>query len=1787
MLSAIWPSLRHGNFTYAVILDDTLNAFSHYHRPDKMVYNDPCSLPTAIKCGTTGNKYANIAFDAGTLVHGKRYYICIHATAVNHKYEEWTETLPEVNACSDGITLDLTDPKPGNVWFGTDEVTESHFHTSKTELALHWSNFVDVEEEGQSPFNTGIKYYEYAIGTRAGVPDLVGFTNVGMTDHAMLHGLRLQDGHTYYAMIRATDYVNLTTTAVSAGVTIDTTPPIKTPARLKSEHNGTIAASWDGVFSDAESGISHYEWSVGSEERYADILPYTRTNQTSAFTGTHLNLHEGHVYYISVKAFNKASLSSLVAALPVMYDVSPPLKGYVFDGKRDQAAAKHKDKNFQWDADHIWAHWDGFTDPHSGVVSYSWSVGTCVGCGDVLRDHPLGANTDAVTTDSEVTPRPGQIYYVTVTACNAVGLCTSASSDGVLIDNTPPVVGWVQDGIDLRDTDYQLSRDNVGAKWWGFLDPHSGISHYSWWIGTTPGGDDLMKEERLHHTQMVFLRQLPGGVRLPVDKDIHVTIGATNQVGMSSNATSNGFKVVTSAPVIVQHPTHLRSMGSFFRNTQILGTAFGVAWKFTDAGCPIGEQYIRLGTDGVHMEDVPTVRIGNTVRSYYFTNVSLHDGTIYYASVTACNLARSCTTSTSEKVLVDNTPPLTGGFTNATYFTWNSTSLSLSLTGFFDIHSGIRHYDIGVGSSYGARDITNGTLIRFHHVSSKQLEQFDGDVQSVVLIGSNITKNLSAGTYIYVSVTGTNGVGLESDVLQKKFRLLEGGGLALIRQCEAELCDGHCVCSPQNTKCPRSTKECSISRTDAVNLTVFDVIDFREDSTLLDIDYSPSTCLMAARWKLDPSSTMTPISYDVAVGLASSSEPDGLHMKGNIVWRNVGLSNHAIHTRGQHDHYLYDYVKYSFFVKAWISRTEYTLFKSDGVYPSARPPALAKKQAAHVKDCRQDDVNNGTPKAKDVDWYNRPNYFCVSWKNAFMDRTSDHWDRYYVSLSTFPGGEDIKPQQESTSSFMEFHNLSLTPGRQYYSNVRACNKAGLCNERHSDGVIIDLEPPLAGVVLDGPGLHDEQYQNRTHLVAAHWNGFVDLGSAIHYYMWCVGTNQETDECDVWPWTNVGLHTRIRKTATSHLPAGRKIFNKVYAVDSAGYHSRVAVSNGVTVDITPPAILTKLKFGDNIVNNPSFEEDQGISMAAIANVTASSSPQQIQGWQANKTATAFSVNEAALAREGRQFLFLIGSLYQKLSGLVVGERYIMELYVSKILLLKSRNPSQGGREGTIRLPDGEEYVFKVRSRTGHHDTSSGAATYWIKHIYYFKAESATGNVIISTAGQGNAIAIDDVCIKQVQDGQESEASSEMMESSMHVQYVFTADWMSLHVAWEFEDNESPIVEYKVAVGRRIGGSRLTYGYRSVALNTFAQLTNLSLTHDSTVFVTVIARNAAGLSTYLASGGIKVDMTPPIIHYVWDGDKEGQDISYQGNPTVKAQWKATDPESGIQFCEYGIGATPGSVATQPFTKVQLGATHISHTLSEHFPPVIYTSVRCYNFAGSSTTVTSNGVGITLSKPSIKNAVVRILTRSETVYSNQEYAGSSFQSQADELFFQWFGFDDPSGIDGYEIKVIGKGVWDQTIQVSDGGITDMRVTDLGMTDGSTYSVEVRAVSGVGRKSDTASSKVTIMRQHPTLIGSAPNLYWTVLNKTFIMDWSTLFEQKSVFSYEVSLGTLLGGADIKQWLETKSSNMTFELESHWQRRTTFHATITAINSAGLYTTTVYPIVRNSIKPVVTAKIG
>lgn len=71
-----------------------------------------------------------------------------------------------------------------------------------------------------------------------------------------------------------------------------------------------------------------------------------------------------------------------------------------------------------------------------------------------------------------------------------------------------------------------------------------------------------------------------------------------------------------------------------------------------------------------------------------------------------------------------------------------------------------------------------------------------------------------------------------------------------------------------------------------------------------------------------------------------------------------------------------------------------------------------------------------------------------------------------------------------------------------------------------------------------------------------------------------------------------------------------------------------------------------------------------------------------------------------------------------------------------------------------------------------------------------------------------------------------------------------------------------------VGYSEGGTQIQ-PFRSVGLMNFAVNNNVTLVHNTYIYVTAIATNAVGLRGVSYSDPILVDLTPPDIKYVNDG------------------------------------------------------------------------------------------------------------------------------------------------------------------------------------------------------------------------------------------------------------------------------------------------------------------------------
>ncbi|XP_072033178.1 uncharacterized protein [Amphiura filiformis] len=1736
-MSATWPTLRHHDYVWAVIEDNNEHDFQN-----GLPY--PCETHQTLKCGHTENEFVNV--DGLELMHGKRYRICIHANETN-----MGRALPAISVCSNGVVVDTIPPTTGNVWVG--HQSDTTYQISKSEVVVNWEHFTDVEANAQVPHHSGIRY-ELAIGTEPGKDNVASYHRVGFTNRSVVTNLDLNNDIVYYATVKGSDLVGLASVSSSNAFSVDNTPPsVDHESSLSFDSaffrsTTSIVADWNGIFRDDRSGIDYYEWAIGTKPGFSDIAPFSRTSDPMiSYENLNLNLKEGHPYFITIKATNMVGLTTSKSFGAFHVDTTPPTVGHVYDTLITTLSVK----DYDWATliSPICAAWEGFHDPHSSVVGYSWRLGLCKGCSDVLTQQYVGITNSTCANHVQVIP--GFTYYATVTACNAADLCTSVTSDGITFDDSPPAIGKVYDGHSEEDVDFSPNRFLISAHWWGFNDPHSQISHYEWRVGTTPKSDDIVKAISAHHSEFALhVLENP----LPINVTLYVTVRAYNRAGLWTESSSDGFAVDDTEPLIVQNVTRYEAFGVQNTHSQIPNDIIKISWNFDDFESSIKRQHIYLMSHFKGNVDIDSLEIGPSDTQYTLTNLSLHDGSRYTIRVVACNGAELCIASSGEEFLVDSTPPIVGTFAVASehaanlgrhlegWMNWsynetnNATSLNLAWLGFSDLHSGISHYMIAIGSNFDEYDIAEASIFPGNSA---------GDSSDDTVHKAEIQANGNVFEYsrIYVSLWAINEVGLKSSRAFSAFDLALSGSdyegvLVFVRRCEAHSCEGHCVCAPLEKLCPVILNDCTDVSEDNPNeeVEVLDVLHARshndtvtDNSSEDDIDYSPSLSFMAAVWKTTVQKGLPILRYEWSTGLdwSEGSEPQGVYDPAlEQVWHDIGQDTSVIVTFNKANEMLPGST-YQMFIRAWYNDDTYAVFRSDGVTPYPFAPKASTLKGAHVNDI------NVADQKTDIDFFTNTNEIAVSWYGVFI-RNREALQMFELALGTYPSGEDLRQFSENVvptnQTQFVFTNLALRSGQRYFASVRAYNKAGLYTTLSSDGFVVDTQNPHSGVVRDGKGLYYQEYQSAITTASASWHGFYDLESYVDYHIWCVGSTIDPDECGVIGPTNVGLSLTAEREVENKLIPGHRYFSKVFAVDAAGLRSQaIIVTDGFIPDISPPVPLQKLQPGPNLISNPSFEDqlDWDVHPANSSHI--------------------LSVGKGN-AQDGSTVVVVHGDITKRIET-VPGKRYMLTFFTTHV---SSDENIFLHQEGLVEIP-GESHVFRLYHRQNHGIISRDR---WQRNVFHFIATERVSIISLKSLG-GQGMQVDNISVEEIT----FQASNSSTLVEVHLQILNGKPF--LQADWQFQDEESPIEEYMWAIGTVRGGTQLQ-DFMSLGDKTTAFITDLTLTHVSSVFVTVVARNKAGLTGVAYSKPKPVDFTPPEIVYVREEGGLTKDLDYTNNYVFYIGWEARDEETQIAFCDWAVGTQPNSDDTKAFTRVsEASMSNMLVQLPEHTNEgqKFYVTVQCQNTAGLSSRASSDGVTIVTSAPDASNAFLNIIASSNTEYDVRDM----YQSHTNYIKGYWQGFHDIYGIKYYQCKITGPMISDTEWEVCGSIVsTSAELGGLSLVSGGQYHLEVRAINYANLASASIGRNVTIATEPPQITGQDVMKKWQN-NDTLMVSWQDAFHSNTRLWYEVSIGTISGGSDVMQWVETTEFQISvFPLK----KLTDYYITLTAINSVGLSST-------------------
>ncbi|MCS5575673.1 MAG: hypothetical protein NZ789_22315, partial [Pseudomonadales bacterium] len=292
---------------------------------------------------------------------------------------------------------------------------------------------------------------------------------------------------------------------------------------------------------------------------------------------------------------------------------------------------------------------------------------------------------------------------------NAGNVQLEYGSDTFTYDVTSPNAGQVQDGLEDTDQDWSNSTTTISGSWSGFFDATSGIAVYEYAIGSNPGSVDIWPWDSLG-TDTLFTQ---GDLTLESGETYYISVRAIDHSGNTSSvAGSDGLTVDALDPAILSlyEGSTVEDM-----DYQQDGTELIIVWSGSDATRTreITGYQVCLGTNPADSNTVDWIGLGSA-NEYTFSGLNLTEGTTYYASARAQDLAGNISEIfTGDGITIDQSGPLPGQLNDGTeedidWVTINYLSDG-NWTGFLDSLSGIAEYEYSLGLNPGQTQVVSWT----------------------------------------------------------------------------------------------------------------------------------------------------------------------------------------------------------------------------------------------------------------------------------------------------------------------------------------------------------------------------------------------------------------------------------------------------------------------------------------------------------------------------------------------------------------------------------------------------------------------------------------------------------------------------------------------------------------------------------------------------------------------------------------------------------------------------------------------------------------------------------------------------------------------------------------------------------------------------------------------------------------------------------------------------------------------------------------------------------------------
>ncbi|XP_071798137.1 uncharacterized protein [Asterias amurensis] len=1069
--------------------------------------------------------------EPGLIVNASRDEV-VHEPCVQFTPDEWERR------CIEDTPLDnhryiIDGPGSTTVFNGVEKFVDELYTRSNTILAANWDGIHDNE--------TGIHGYTWSIGYSVCGDDVSShidphahlFDESQWHDQGLVVNVNLPDG-AYFTSVRALNKVEFggpmaLTVCHSTPLIIDNTPPI-----IYSIENITYDSSIGRIgvqvkAGDPESGLFEYHVAAGRTPRDISLHDWEAVAVTQQLF-IDFKIPNGIPCWLIVRAVNNVDLRTVKHADgPILVDDTPPIAGDLFDGPY-----AGRDLVFTKDRNEICGNWYNWFDPDSGISSYLWAVGTQPVTSNVVNFVKVSRREHG-TCSGYVTLQHGETYYSTLVAIHGGfdKLNVSASSNGVIVDLTPPVQGSVYDGLlpGTKDLDFSSKPATVSARWQGFSDPESGIEDYR--VTIYRKHDD--SENSTNDFEVIHEGESVGNDVSSIEwhhfhlhhKDqVYINLRTINQAVNHIDTPTNGFLVDLTPPI-------LRSLGDGLVigqdvDFQTHSDSLAVHWDYFDeeSGISSYEMAIYELQQGNKRKVFPADLnpnsfepiLGVTTTSHVQSGLSLRAGAIYITRIKARNQAKLVASHETSGIRVDPTPPLMryvrGGnvdgegeeVINGYLFQNSRSTIQASWLG-TDGESGIKNYWIAVGTASQTDDIKpftamgpkeNGVLLNLDLQLTDQStchdKEFTADCRPIY----------------YVCVKGENGAGAFSDIICSS-------PIRVVEQDQT----GYVTDGPSMLQDKEAQKD-------------------REIVTI---------------WFDDFESQLHGISsYEWAVGTTPGGEDiQPLTSDGVVPGSDPDMPGLAGHGKAQSPLPLQHGMTYYSTVRAITNDDNVLETVSNGFTVDVTPPNL------NITDFGQYDTT------VDV------GFGGVQLYQFIVDSINAKWDvedlesniiATHFSLGQYAGANDVFPLTQTNNSYISSSRVKPAPkGLPNILTVQTINSVGLKQTVYTTSLTIDTTPPSAGKVSCPSFLHANS------ALKCSWTDFLDDESGIEFVRFLVGTAEGLN--DVFVSDNLPGYMTHYSTKDLKLKHNELYFVTIEAFNAVG-QSTYFFSSPITIDDTPPS-----------------------------------------------------------------------------------------------------------------------------------------------------------------------------------------------------------------------------------------------------------------------------------------------------------------------------------------------------------------------------------------------------------------------------------------------------------------------------------------------------------------------------------------------------------------------------------------------------------------------------------------